>query len=222
VRSPFHLIAVTFLAALAGSSGCRGRVPTPADGGGGSPPPSDSKSQASQEIGAGLNQFINDATARFRPVDYEYDEELLQIVDRVEASLSGKTPGPPPRALPKLDVQEEMEHFRETFRRWKAQTGKDLRVEIDKLAAEVAARKPNGPQYYPDFHKRFSAVFDALIPIEVVEMRERRNRYLHEQAKPLLDSYRGKDPDAVREYEKVLNQPPYDLPSPESTTAKKS
>ena len=197
-------------------------MPTTADGGSGGPPPSDSKSQASQEIGASLNQLINDATVRFRPLDYEYDEDLLQVVDRVEASLSGKAPGPPPRTLPNVDEQEEMDHFRETFRRWKAQTGKDLRVEIDKLAAEVAARKPDGPRYYPDFHKRFSAVFDDLIPIEVVEMRERRNRYLHEQAKPLLDSYREKDPDAVREYEKVLNQPPYNLSPPESAALKKS
>ena len=72
-------------------------MPTPANAGGGGPPPSDSKSQASREIGAHLNQLINDATIRFRPLDYEYDEELLKIVDRVEASLSGKSPGPPPR-----------------------------------------------------------------------------------------------------------------------------
>ncbi len=222
MRSLSCLIAVTSLAALAGSSGCGSPTPTPAGGGGGGPPPSDPRSLASQEIGAKLNQFINDATVRFRPLDYEYDEDLLKIVDRVEASLSGKAPGPPPRELPKLDEQEEVDHFRETFRRWKAKTGKDLRAEIDKLAAEVAARKPDGPRYYPDFHKRFSAVFDDLIPIEVAEIRERRNRYLHEQAKPLLDSYREKDPDAVREYEKVLNQPPYNLPPPEPATAEKS
>ena len=113
--------------------------------------------------------------------------------------------------MPKLDEQEEMDHFRETFRRWKAKTGKDLRAEIDKLKAEVAARKPGGPAFHPDFQKRFSAVFDDLIPIEVAEIRERRNRYLHEQAKPLLDPHREKDPDAVREYEDVLNQPPYNL-----------
>ena len=89
--------------------------------------------QASQEISNALNELIIDATARFRPLDYEYDEDLLKIVDRVEAYLSGKTPAPPSRVLPKLDVQEEMDHFRETFRRWKARTGKDLRVEIDRL-----------------------------------------------------------------------------------------
>jgi hypothetical protein len=169
-----------------------------------------------------LNQFINDATIRFRPLDYEYDEDLLQTLDRVEAYLSGKAPGPPPRAMPKLDEQEEMEHFRETFRRWKAKTGKDLRSEIDKLKSEVAARKPDGPRFYPGFHKRFSAVFDDLIPIEVAEIRERRNRQLHEQAKPLFDTHRAKDPDAVREYEDVLNRPPYNLTPPEPETASKS
>ena len=169
-----------------------------------------------------MSTLINDATVRFRPLDYEYDEDLLQIVDRVEASLSGKASGPAPRALPKLDEQEEMEHFRETFRRWKAQTGKDLRVEIDRLKAEVAARKPGGPQYFPDFHKRFSAVFDAMIPIEVAEIRERRNQYIHQRAKPLLDSYRVKDPEAVRSFDEVLNQPPYNVPPPESATLKKS
>ncbi|MGP0063680.1 MAG: hypothetical protein ACLQGP_08805 [Isosphaeraceae bacterium] len=186
-------------------------MPAPANGGGGGPPPSDAKSKASQEISNALNELIIDATARFRPLDYEYDEDLLKIVDRVEAYLSGKTPAPPSRVLPKLDVQEEMDHFRETFRRWKARTGKDLRVEIDRFAAEVAARKPDGPRFYPDFHKRFAAVFDDLIPIEVAEIRERRNRYLHEQARPLLDSFRQKDPDAVLEFEKILNQPPYNL-----------
>ena len=222
----FRLLAGASLAwTLAGFAGCGGPAAAPplsaVGGGGGSPAPSDAKSEASQKISAGLNQLINDATVRFRPLDYEYDEDLLQTLDRVEASLSGKPPGPPPRAMPKLDEQEEVEHFRETFRRWKAQTGKNLRAEIDQLKAKVAARKPDGPRFHPDFHKRFAAAFDDLIPIEVAEIRERRNRYLHEQAKPLLDSFREKDPDAVREYEKVLNEPPYNLPPPESATAKK-
>jgi hypothetical protein len=164
---------------------------------------------------------MNEATDRFRPLDYEYDEDLLQILDRAEVDLSGKSTVTPSRAMPKLDVGEEREHFRETFRRWKDKTGKDLRAEIDKLKAEVAARKPDGPAFHPDFHKRFSAAFDDLIPIEVAEIRERRNRYLHERAKAILDPHREKDPDAVREFEQVLNQPPYNLTSPEPAEAKK-
>ena len=41
-----------------------------------------------------MNTLMNEAEVRFRPLDYEYDEDLLQILDRVEASLSGKAPGP--------------------------------------------------------------------------------------------------------------------------------
>jgi hypothetical protein len=167
-----------------------------------------------------MNTLMNEATARFRSLDYEYDEDLLQTLDRTEASLSGKTPRLHPRAMPKLDEQEEAEHFRETFRRWKAQTGKDLRAEIDKLKADVAARKPGGPAFHPEFHKRFSVAFDDLIPIEVAEIRERRNRYIHQKAKPLLDSNREKDPDTVREFEAILNKPPYNIPPPESATLK--
>ena len=122
----------------------------------------------------------------------------------------------------KLDEQEEVDHFRETFRRWTAQTGKDLRAEIDKLKAEVAARKPGGPAFHPDFHKRFSAAFDDLIPIEVAEIRERRNQYIHRQAKTSLDSFREKDPDVVREFEDLLNRPPYNLPPMKPETSKKS
>lgn len=193
---------------------------SPAPSGDG-PSSSPGVSRASQEIGSRLNQLINDSTARFRPLDYEYDEELLQTLDRVEADLSGQRTGPPPHAMPRLDAEEEREHFRETFRRWKDQTGQDIRAEIDKLKAEVAARKPGGPAFHPDFHKHFSAAFDDLIPIEVAEIRERRNRYLHERAKAILDPYREKDPDSVLKFEQVLNQPPYDLPKSEPASATK-
>jgi hypothetical protein len=223
VRSGSRFIIVTILVcALASLSGCGGPASNPIVGHGGGSPPTAPKSEAAQKIGDAMNTLINDAAARFRSLDYEYDEDLLRIVDRVEAALSGKAPGPLPRAMPKLDEPEEREHFRETFRRWKAQTGKDLRVEIDKLKAEVDARKPGGPAFHPDFHKRFSAAFDDLIPIEVAEIRERRNRYIHQRAEPLLDSYREKAPDAVREYEDVLNHPPYSLPPPASVGDKRS
>ena len=196
MRTLFRLTIGVFLAAwaIAGFSGCGGAAPTPAGGGGKSPPPRENVSEASQHLGEGLNQLINDATVQFRPLDYEYDEDLLKVLDRVEAHLSGTAAGPAPNVMPKLDETEEMDHFRETFRRWKVQTGKDLRAEIDKLKAEVAARKPGGPAFNPNFHKHFAAAFDDLIPIEVAEIRERRNRYLHDQAKPLFDSCREKDP----------------------------
>jgi hypothetical protein len=227
IRSLIRLTAGLSLAwSLAGFSGCSrpATAPPPVPGGGdgssSNPAAGATVSPASQEIGAAMNTLINEGTTRFRPLDYEYNEDLLEILDRAEADLSGKATGPPPRAMPRLDVEEEREHFRETFRRWKEKTDKDLRAEIDKLKAEVAARKPGGPAFHPDFQKRFSAAFDDLIPIEVAEIRERRNRYLHERAKAILDPYREKDPDAVREFQEVLDQPPYNLTSPEPAAAK--
>jgi hypothetical protein len=168
-----------------------------------------------------LSTIISEAEVRFRPLNYEYDEDLLVIIDRAKAYLSGKTPGPAPRAMHRLDEREEMDHLTETIRRWEAKTGRDLRFEIDKLKAEVAERKPEGPRFHPEFHTRFSAVFDDFIRIEVAEIRERRNRYIHDKAKPLFDTYREKDPEGVRAQESFLGKPPYNVPPPE-TNAEKS
>jgi hypothetical protein len=49
----------------------------------------------------------------------------------------------------------------------------------------------------------------------VAEIRERRNKYLHEKIKPVFDQYREKYPAVVREHEDFLNKPPYNLPPPE-------
>ena len=201
--------------------GCRGQTPAPAGSSGGGGPSSSAESPgAGQGLDAGLSRIISEAEVRFRPLNYEYDEDLLKMIDRVEAYLSGKMPGPAPRAMRRLDEQEELDHLSETIRRWKAKTGKDLRAEIDALKAEVASRKPGGPAYHPEFHKRFSLVFDDFIPIEVAELRERRNRYIHDRAKPLFDQFRQQDADAVHAQEAVLNQPPYNLPPPEASPAK--
>src|SRR5262249_41642481 len=157
-------------------------------------------------------KLLNEEGIRYASMEHDYDEDLLKTIDQAEAYLSGRLKGPTPRAMPKLTEQEEYDHLRETIRRWQAETGKDLRAEIDRLKAEVAARKPGGPAYHPDFHKRFAAVFDSFIPIEVAEIRERRNRVIHQSAKPLLDKYRDTAPDLVKQYEATLNAPPYDLP----------
>jgi hypothetical protein len=160
---------------------------------------------------AELSKIINDASLNYKSLEYQYDEGLLNILDRSEAHLAGKSKGPAPRAMPKLSEQEEYDHLRETIRRWHAKTGKDLRAEIDKLKAQVAERKPGGPVYHPDFHKKFASVFDDFIPIEVGEIRERRNRVIHEKAKPILDKYRETAPASVKQYETILNAPPYKL-----------
>jgi len=174
------------------------------------------------DLTAELSKILNDASIRYGSLEYEYDENLLSTIDKAEAYLSGKQKGPAPRAMPKMSEKEEYDHLRTTIRRWQDQTGKDFRAEIDQLKAEVAARKPGGPAYHPDFHKRFAAVFDSFIPIEVKAIRERRNRAIHEAAKPLLEKYRATAPDVVKQYEATLNAPPYNLTpeSPPEPTAK--
>jgi hypothetical protein len=176
------------------------------------------------ELSSELSRLINEIEIRYASLEHEYDEDLLATIDKAEAYLSGRLKGPAPRAIPKLTEQEEYDHLRETIRRWQARTGKDLRAGIDRLKAEVAARKPGGPRYYPDFHKRFAAVFDSFIPIEVAEMRERRNQVIHQEAKPLLEKYRATAPDLVKRYEATLNAPPYNVPpqSPPEPTPKTS
>jgi hypothetical protein len=164
------------------------------------------------DLSTELSRLLNEIEIRYASLEHEYDEDLLAKIDKAEAYLSGRLKGPAPRAIPKLTEQDEYDHLRETIRRWQVQTGKDLRAEIDRLKAEVASRKPGGPAYHPDFHKRFAAVFDSFIPIEVAEMRERRNRVIHQEAEPLLDRYRATAPDLVKQYEATLNAPPYNVP----------
>lgn len=189
--------------------GCQKAAPKTQAG----PPPADPESaKVATEIGDGLTDLINEANTRFSPLDYDYDEDLLKMMDQFEAHLSGKAAEPAPRFMPKLEQKEETEHLRETIRRWESKTGKSLRSEIDPLVAEVAARKPGDPPFHPAFHKRFSAVFDDFIGIEVAEIRERRNRYLHQRAEQLFEKYRASHPDVVREQGAFLDQPPYNLP----------
>ncbi len=184
----------------------QGKRPAPAETGPKTP---------ADELTAELSAILNKEELRYAALQYEYDEGLLATIDKAEAYLSGRLKGPAPRAMPKLTEQEEYDHLREVIRRWHAQSGMDLRAEIDRLKADVAARKPGGSPYHPEFHKKFAAVFDSFIPIEVTELRERRNRAIHQEAKPLLDKYRATAPDAVKQYEATLNAPPYSLP-PES------
>ena len=92
-----------------------------------------------------------------------------------------------------------------------------MRDEIDRLQADVAARKPGKSPNHPEFHKAFSAVFDDFIKIEVEEMHERRNRAIHREASSLLDKYRGSQPALVSETEAILDAPPYNLFSPPSS-----
>lgn len=168
-------------------------------------------SPAENEFNGKLSNLMNDLSVRYRPLEYEYDEDLLKILDRVEDRLAGRSEKLDPLPMKALTEDEQLAHFKECIERWSRKTGKTLRAELDPLKAEVASRKPGGPAFHPEFHKRFSAAFDEFIPIEVAEIRERRNVALHEQASPLLDEYRGQVPDAVRSAEETLNAPPYNV-----------
>ena len=193
---------------LCAAWGCGGERP-----GTGSAVLTDADLAARQAITAGLSTVINDASMKFTPLSYEYDEDLLASIDKVEARLSAReiTPATAPRLLPKLDAAEEEAHFREVIRRWTAKTGKSLRDEIDRLKADVAASKSDRSPVRREFHKAFSAVFDDFIKLDVEEMRERRNRAIHEAAAPLLAKYREAQPALVRETEATLDAPPYNL-----------
>jgi hypothetical protein len=182
--------------------------------------PAEAKARAEMSPEAGefnvkLSTIINDLSVKYQQLSYKYDEELLAVLDRVEARLAGKTDKLDPLPLIGPEESEQLDHFRESIRRWEAKTKKTLRAELDPLLADVAARKPTGgPLFHPDFHKKFSAVFDDFIPIEVQEMRERRNRKIHEAVKPLIEAYRDKAPAAVKFAEDSLNATPYALTPP--------
>lgn len=178
--------------------------------------PAEAKAQAEmpaadQELGAKLSEVINDANEKYRALEYDYNEDLLKILDRVETRLAGKSEKLDPLVFPKLDEAEQLDHFKVTIGRWQEKSKKTLREAIEPLKAEIAARKPGGKPFHPEFQKNFAAAFDDFIPLEVEEIRERRNRVIHEKAKPILDEYRKTAPDAVREHEKTLNSPPYNL-----------
>ncbi len=208
-----------FLAAALAVAGCARES---SESAGGPDPVLAADPAATQALQGGISDAVNEAGTRYLPLSYRSSEDLVAILDRVEAQLSDEGEGSYPRYLagdekrPGIEESEELDHFRESIRRWEARTGKQLRATIDPLKAEVAARKPDGPNVHPEFHKRVSSAFDDFIKIEVEEMRERRNQAIHEQVQPLLEKYRTTHPELVRHFEAILNTPPYNLPSPSS------
>jgi len=205
---------VAWVGLLSLVAGCADRAPverSPAESG--SSPLRGEDQALYQKLESQVSSIISDETLRHSPLQYKYTENLLEIIDQIDRSLSGKDQGERPRFLPKLDAREELDHFRETVRRWEAKTGKDLRVEVDALKADVAARKP-GERFHPEFQRKFSQVFDDFIALEVAELRERRNRAIHAAADKLMDPYREKKPEVVHRLQRILDAPPYDLPPP--------
>jgi hypothetical protein len=105
VRTLSHLAVMPMVALAIAASACRNQAP-PAVGAADRAGKSTQDPAASEEsiaLREGLSTIINEETARFRPLDYEYDEDLLKTLDQFEQYLSGKAPGPPPRPMPKLD-----------------------------------------------------------------------------------------------------------------------
>jgi hypothetical protein len=167
---------------------------------------------ADQDITSKLSKIINDAQIKYWPLRYNFAEDLLERLDQIEARLASRTEGAALRFMPKLSEEEELVHYRETIRRWEARTGKSIRPEIDRLKASVVARKP-GELFHPRWQKDFSETFNDFKKIEVEEMRERRNRVIHEEAEKVFADYRARHPGLVRRFEATLSAPPYNLPS---------
>ncbi|RUL87576.1 hypothetical protein [Tautonia sociabilis] len=205
------LFPVVLAAAVGVGAGCgcgRGPDPGAAEEG---PPLIAEDQELLQRLKAELSGIINEETVKYTPLQYNYSEGLLEILDQIEPYLTDQAEGEPPRFLPSLDAEEELEHFREVVRRWEETSGKALRAEIDRLKARVAARPPdqiNDPAFQADF----SETFDELVGLEVDEMRERSNRAIHSRAAVLLEPYRESSPEVVRRIEVLLDSPQYRLP----------
>jgi hypothetical protein len=206
--------ALAWFSLLVFAVGCDGRGTAGGGRAPSEPPPLGGEDRVVyQKLESDVNTIVNDESVRYTSLQYQYSENLLDILDQVEKTLAGKAAGEPRRFLPRLSEQEERDHFRETVRRWEAQTGKNLRAEVDALKADVAAR-PSGVTYYPEFQRKFSKVFDSFVALEVAELRERRNRAIHAATEARLAPLRDKHPEPVRRIEAILNQPPYQLSSP--------
>lgn len=195
-------------------SGCgRTETPVPDEPAVSAAPRSPAASKADED----LSRIINEASTRFTSLDYAFNEDLLRIVDETEAYLAAAPDARKtmklPRHLPKLDEQEELDHFRTTITNWEAKTGKKLRAEIDRTKAAVASRAANDKEAAIAFNKDFSATFDEFIKVEVNDLRERRNRWIHERAAPLIEEIRSKDAAEADRMRKILDAPPYDIPS---------
>jgi hypothetical protein len=176
-----------------------------------SPAAMESNPELFQELQAELSELINTTSMTYQQLEYDYAEDLLDRLDQYEAYFAGDSKENPPRFMPNLDAEEELDHLQEVIRRWEAQTGKNLREEIDALKADIAARTGE-EQYYPEFQKKFSLAFDDFIKIEVAEILERRNRMIHQQAETLLAPHREAHPEIVEHFEAMLSTPQYAHP----------
>ncbi|WP_422924398.1 hypothetical protein [Singulisphaera sp. PoT] len=168
------------------------------------------------KIKGDFDRIIAEASEHYHPLVYHFDEDLLNKMDREEKKLQGGTVEAA-RLIPEIEAKEEDDHFRETIRRWAEKSGKDFRASLDGLAKARAQVDPKKP-FHPEFHKEFAEVFDDFIAIEVAEMRERRNRVIHDRLRETLDPHRARYPKIAEHFESLVAVPPYQLP--EAATAK--
>ncbi|MFO0951161.1 MAG: hypothetical protein U0835_08415 [Isosphaeraceae bacterium] len=212
-RRPRSCLA--FLTITLAAAGCNRAAegPTPAPEPAAAAPVLGEADQAAyQKLETGLNKLIGQATIKYASLRYEYSEGLLKSLDRIEKHVSDRPDESKDRLMPGLDPAEELAHFKESVRRWEAKSGKKMRAEVDRLLADVAARKP-GEAFHPDFQRKFSQTFDDFIRVEVEELRERRNRAIHEEAARLFEPYRTSNPEAVRRAAALIDTPQYSVPA---------
>jgi hypothetical protein len=185
--------------------------------------PPDAKAQAAEALRSAdpktfatietdVRKVVNDATVRYWPLDYDTDEQLVEILDQAEAQIAAGASEPLKRYLNRLEPEEELDHFRETIRRWKTKTGLDLRATIDDLKADIAGRDPKQTTF-PEFHKKFAATLADFVKLGHEELRERRNRMIHDNLDAALDPHRQTHPAIVEHFETFYSQPPYNLPA---------
>lgn len=87
-----------------------------------------------------------------------------------------------------------------------------MRSEVDRLKTLLAKRNTADKQSQVEFNKEFSTAFDDFVKIEVDELRERRNRWIHDKARPVIDELKAKNAAAADKIQATLNAPPYNLP----------
>jgi hypothetical protein len=186
-------------------------------------PPPDARTQAEQalrksdpamfqKIEEAVRKVVNDATVRYWPLEYDTDERLVDYLDQANKQIAAGASEPSKRYLRHMEPKEELEHIRETIRRWSARTGKDLRATIDDLQADIAHRDPKQTMF-PEFHKKFARELSDFIKLENEELHERRDRMIRANLPAALAPYRDSHPAIVREFESRYSPPQVDPPA---------
>lgn len=139
-----------------------------------------------------VNAVIQDSRFRYHPIRFQNPRDFTKIAEQVEGRQSGRLSGEEGRVMPRIDLKEEDEHFRETLERWTAATGKNLREELDAFN--------QGRPTLDDLRERFG----ELLAIEEADVIARADREVQRQVEPILAKYRADHPEVVRRQEEML------------------